>query len=85
MKTIQKKLMAMLLSVAATACVGVGGVFAFSHTAQATAEVTLENEFDFVTVKGRCSPFKEKTEALEIEYPGSVYAEFEFTFNNEGE
>lgn len=47
--------------------------------------VTFENEFDFVTVKGRCSPFKEKTEALEIEYPGSVYAEFEFTFNNEGE
>ena len=45
MKTIQKKLMAMLLSVAATACVGVGGVFAFSQTAQATAEVTLENEF----------------------------------------
>lgn len=47
--------------------------------------VTFENEFDFVTVKGRCAPFKEKTEALEIEYPGSIYQEFELTFNNEGE
>ena len=45
MKTIQKKLIAMLLSVTATACVGVGGVFAFSQTAQATAEATLENDF----------------------------------------
>ena len=49
------------------------------------ATVTFENEFDYVTVKGRCSPFKEKTEALEIEYPGSIYQEFELTFNNEGE
>ena len=47
--------------------------------------VVFETEFDYVTVKGRCSPFKEKTEALEIEYLGSIYQEFELTFNNEGE
>ena len=35
----------MLLSVAATACVGAGGVFAFSQTEQVKAEVALENEF----------------------------------------
>jgi hypothetical protein len=29
--------------------------------------------------------YLEKTENLEIEYPGSIYQDFEVTFNNEGE
>ena len=80
MKTIQKKLMAMLLSVAATACVGAGGVFAFSQTAQAQAEATLESE---LTNNGQFSVSKYNdavpfgyvdgaTEGLPAGYTGSV-------------
>lgn len=49
-----------------------------------TARVSFENEFEFITVKGRCAPYKESLELLE-DYQGNVYLEFEIVFENEGE
>ena len=47
-----------------------------------TARVSFENEFEFITVKGRCAPYKESLELLE-DYQGNMYLEFEIVFENE--
>ena len=46
--------------------------------------ISFKNEFEFITVIGRCAPFKDALNGLG-EYPGSMYMEFELTFENEGE
>jgi hypothetical protein len=49
-----------------------------------TANISFKDEFEFITVIGRCAPFKDALNELG-EYPGSMYMEFELTFENEGE